>query len=851
MDSKRPPSISERNRSRASSASSNSQARKLQYNVPVQKRVTRILSRHEILNSAVRLHAPVANPRRLVTLGFRAPPVERWYRKIRAHAHPSLQIVLGLVAFLALLALGEAAARLGTDADHARQHRVRLALSCAALAIPSALLSACACGVSPVAVSAEVRLSNSGRVVYAVALAAAGCLLAAVDTASNRALGEPTAGALTVSFLAILHLWGRHLLYAYLVGPTIAVCACYVALAVVFRPDGESVTFTAYQVACVLATSSFLCISTRGVEKRSRSAFLATLKAKNEKLDLEHEKDKILEYANEIREDIYQKVIERIDEPKLDVSSPAEAMLRLLRQLQENVRLPSAAFQQVNKIIRILGTANDIFKPQIKSLPGRNSTKRTSNAVTDVHDWILDLVQSGGARATRPRQRSSSLSMRSSSDSKAPQLSPAITTTELRARNQLLLKMEDWNFDMFEVDKITEGNPLLLITITLFHKYDFLHKFNIDPVKLKNFVTEIEAGYEKNPYHNSLHAADVLRTAHYFLTVGRCQSHMKPWELLGCIIASAIHDYGHPGVNNNFLITTQHEWAILYNDQSVLENRHVAAAYKVLMEPECNILENVKRDTRRKIRKLIVDLVLATDLFYHYQFVKTFVVRVQSGQMKRATAQMTTLGGMSPEDAKNTDATRHLILKILLKCADLGHTAKKINQHKRWTGRITQEMFLQGDRERKIGLEPAKYMHREFNKNVAKTQETFLVYLVQPLYEAFCDFLKSTYVADPSQIMQQLKANLAYWSNEASRMTPQSSRSVVSLFSSDGNIDSVVGSPLGSVKSLRASSRRPTRKASAESKTSPGSGRVVSAPARGATASLAQGTEPPAREEKR
>jgi hypothetical protein len=56
------------------------------------------------------------------------------------------------------------------------------------------------------------------------------------------------------------------------------------------------------------------------------------------------------------------------------------------------VRLPPQAFQRVNKIITILGTSNDIFKPQI-----RNEKKRSSQQITDVHDWILDLVQSGGS----------------------------------------------------------------------------------------------------------------------------------------------------------------------------------------------------------------------------------------------------------------------------------------------------------------------------------------------------------------------------------------------------------------------------------------------------------------------
>ncbi len=38
------------------------------------------------------------------------------------------------------------------------------------------------------------------------------------------------------------------------------------------------------------------------------------------------------------------------------------------------------------------------------------------------------------------------------------------------------------------------------------------------------------------------------------------------------LIASVCHDLDHPGVNNKFLVATNSELALLYNDRSVLEN---------------------------------------------------------------------------------------------------------------------------------------------------------------------------------------------------------------------------------------------------------------------------------------
>jgi hypothetical protein len=43
--------------------------------------------------------------------------------------------------------------------------------------------------------------------------------------------------------------------------------------------------------------------------------------------------------------------------------------------------------------------------------------------------------------------------------------------------------------------------------------------------------------------------------------------YLSPLEVLGCLLAGAMHDVRHPGVNNKYLTATVSEVALTYNDK--------------------------------------------------------------------------------------------------------------------------------------------------------------------------------------------------------------------------------------------------------------------------------------------
>lgn len=47
----------------------------------------------------------------------------------------------------------------------------------------------------------------------------------------------------------------------------------------------------------------------------------------------------------------------------------------------------------------------------------------------------------------------------------------------------------------------------------------------------------------------------------------------------------------------------------MYNDESVLENHHLAVAFKLLQNEGCDILINLNKKQRQTLRKMVIDMV--------------------------------------------------------------------------------------------------------------------------------------------------------------------------------------------------------------------------------------------------
>uniref|UniRef100_A0A673X423 Phosphodiesterase n=1 Tax=Salmo trutta TaxID=8032 RepID=A0A673X423_SALTR len=304
--------------------------------------------------------------------------------------------------------------------------------------------------------------------------------------------------------------------------------------------------------------------------------------------------------------------------------------------------------------------------------------------------------------------------------------------------------LNKWGLNIFRLAEFSNNRPLSCIMFAIFQERDLLKTFRIPVDTFVTYVMTLEDHYHANvAYHNSLHAADVTQSTHVLLSTPALDAVFTDLEILAALFAAAIHDVDHPGVSNQFLINTNSELALMYNDESVLENHHLAVGFKLLHEDNCDIFQNLSKRQRQSLRKLVIDMVLATDMSKHMSLLADLKTMVE-------TKKVTSSGVLLLDHY--TD--RIQVLRNMVHCADLSNPTKPLVVYREWTERIMEEFFRQGDKERERGMEISP-MCDKHTASVEKSQVGFIDYIVHPLWETWGDLVHP----DAQDILDTLEDN--------------------------------------------------------------------------------------------
>ncbi|XP_065212180.1 3',5'-cyclic-AMP phosphodiesterase isoform X5 [Planococcus citri] len=309
---------------------------------------------------------------------------------------------------------------------------------------------------------------------------------------------------------------------------------------------------------------------------------------------------------------------------------------------------------------------------------------------------------------------------------------------------QTLAEIDRWGIDIFRISELSDNKPLTAVAYTVFQARDLLKAFMIPAKTFVTFMMTLEDNYLKdNPFHNSTHAADVTQSTNVLLNSPALESVFTPLEVCAALFAATIHDVDHPGLTNQFLINSSSELALMYNDESVLENHHLAVAFKLLQNEGCDIFLNLSKKQRQTLRKMVIDMVLSTDMSKHMSLLADLKTMVETKKVAGSGVLLL-----------DNYTDRIQVLENLVHCADLSNPTKPLPLYRRWVDLLMEEFFLQGDKEKEQNLDISPMCDRH-NATIEKSQVGFIDYIVHPLWETWADLVHP----DAQDILDTLEEN--------------------------------------------------------------------------------------------
>ncbi|XP_037085681.1 calcium/calmodulin-dependent 3',5'-cyclic nucleotide phosphodiesterase 1-like [Pollicipes pollicipes] len=235
-----------------------------------------------------------------------------------------------------------------------------------------------------------------------------------------------------------------------------------------------------------------------------------------------------------------------------------------------------------------------------------------------------------------------------------------------------LQSIDNWSYDVFRLSEASGGAPLRHLGYELINRYGLFHKFKIAV-----------------PHNATCSLADDTGTRQ-----GSADGREKWYRCTNAVLGSG-------GRSSARCVTTPLDGTACCD---------LSWFCRLLRDEECNFLCNLAREEYTELRALVVDMVLATDMSSHFQQIKS---------MKNYSV-----------NAEST-VDKSKILNLVLHCCDISHPSKDWELHSHWTRLLLDEFFLQGDKEKELGL-PLSPLCDRATTLVPQSQTGFIEFIVEP-----------------------------------------------------------------------------------------------------------------------
>uniref|UniRef100_A0A8C0G337 Phosphodiesterase n=1 Tax=Bubo bubo TaxID=30461 RepID=A0A8C0G337_BUBBB len=422
----------------------------------------------------------------------------------------------------------------------------------------------------------------------------------------------------------------------------------------------------------------------------------------------------------------------------MTIEAPITKVINIINAAQENS--PITVAEALDRVLEILRTT-ELYSPQLGT---KDEDPHTSDLVGGLMtDGLRRLSGNEYVFSKNMNLNHSHLSVPNTTNDVPPCIA------------QLLENEESWDFNIFELEAVTNKRPLVYLGLKIFARFGVSEFLNCSEATLRAWLQVIEANYHSsNSYHNSTHAADVLHATAFFLGKERVKGSLDHLDEVAALIAATIHDVDHPGRTNSFLCNAGSELAVLYNDTAVLESHHTALAFQLTTkDSKCNIFKNIDRNHYRTLRQAIIDMVLATEMTKHFEHVNKFVNSIN----KPMASEETSSDCECTANITNFPDNQTLIKRMMIKCADVANPCRPLELCIEWAGRISEEYFAQTDEEKRQGLPVVMPVFDRNTCSIPKSQISFIDYFITDMFDAWDAF------AHLPVLMQHLANNYKHW----------------------------------------------------------------------------------------
>eukprot|EP00921_Rhytidocystis_pertsovi_P000844 GHVQ01001447.1.p1 GENE.GHVQ01001447.1~~GHVQ01001447.1.p1 ORF type:complete len:863 (-),score=122.66 GHVQ01001447.1:99-2687(-) len=305
-----------------------------------------------------------------------------------------------------------------------------------------------------------------------------------------------------------------------------------------------------------------------------------------------------------------------------------------------------------------------------------------------------------------------------------------------------------WEFDAIKLSKIVGNRALPMTFMACLKVQDLCSLFDITPRLFATFMVELEKGCSTtNPFHNSIHSADVVQAFHlltYWSNMsGSNNRFIGSQDMLAGLLSCAILSYQHPGLSNSFLTRSQHPVALRYNDKHPLESHQIASAFCLMHSSKVeDPLMNLSEEQYMSVRKMIVRMVIASS---------------SSNYSSSLSMLKTKLSRMDYRSSKGDE--KQVLLNNMLRAADCAFCARPLPIYRQWMVTYVEELYAQGDLEKQKGMALSLFCDR----NLSATQQSlfsqsFIHVVVYPLYK--CIGQVTPHITD--HILQEIELNRDY-----------------------------------------------------------------------------------------